>query len=119
MRCARCGCEGALPIMMGRKEQVLCDECITVLTGVVDDFVTTYDPQASTVFVQLTRAQVARIRRDAQAGHVTNVIGLDLSQTKYIADLVESSDDWGLGLVDEEGERYDDPYEEYKAEQKV
>lgn len=115
MRCARCGMDGATPTVMGRLSHDLCPDCTRVLTGAVDDLIRSYNPDASTVYVQLSKEQVARIRRDAKAGHVTNVIGLDLAQVKYIADTVTDCDDWELGLVDEKGETYADPYADMRV----
>ena len=108
MRCTMCGADGASLVPMGLLEHDLCAECTRVLTGAVSGLIGGYSPSGSMVYVQLSKEQVARIRRDARAGHVTNVIGLDLAQTKYIEDTVLGCDDWGLGLVDEPGEIYED-----------
>ncbi len=69
------------------------------ILGVVD----TYDPNASTIYVQLSCDEVRRLRDEAAFGMIPPVVMLTLDQQEYIYNLIFNPEttDWDLGLVDD------------------
>lgn len=70
----------------------------TVL-GLVDS----YDPEASTIYIQLGCDEVRRLRDEAAYGMIPPMVMLTMDQQEYIYSLLFDTKitDWDLGLSDE------------------
>lgn len=107
--CDRCGeTEGVEETTIGADRYWLCPGCRAGIIETARSLIDDYDPEASTLYVQLERRQVDRIRGQVRDGCVANIITLTPDQAEYIMQKVSELDDWGLGLVDEQGEVYHD-----------
>ena len=81
----------------------LCEVCMRNIENLVIGTVDTYNPDASTVYVQLSRDEIRRLRDETSYGMIPAEVQLDMAQRTYIYDLLfnQNSTDWDLGLVDE------------------
>ncbi len=105
MFCERCGrTDGCTELTLSNRTMLLCRGCREGVESVVAQLVDDYDPESSTVYVQLSREEVVRFRDETVDGIPPEYIGLSMDQRAYIYDLifVKKCSDWDLGLADEE-----------------
>lgn len=80
----------------------LCKYCMKAIEDTVLGVVDEYDPDASTIYIQLGCDEVRRLRDEASFGMIPPTVRLTLDQQAYIYNLLFNPDttDWDLGLVD-------------------
>ena len=102
--CERC-CELAScsEIRLPSRKVSLCRECMKAIEKTVLGIIDTYDPEASTIYVQLGCDEVRRLRDEAAFGMIPPTIRLTFDQQEYIYNLLFNPEisDWDLGLVND------------------
>ena len=102
--CERCAeMSDCTDIVLPSRTVSLCDVCMASVERELLDFIEMFDPDASTVYVQLSRDEVRRLRDGASYGTIDPYVLLTPDQRSYIYQLLFDSNcsEWDLGLVDE------------------
>ena len=69
----------------------------------LSEFIDMFDPEASTIYIQLSRDEVRRLRDETSYGLIPPTVMLTPDQRNYLYNLLFNSatTEWDLGLIDD------------------